>query len=150
MKIAFMFSETKFCAKLTKFFTGCYCYHVAFVDEQHDVMYDMNLIRRKRRWSAYKKGKDIALVDAPVNVTVDYLEEQLLVDCNRYGVLDYILFALRPFYHLVGKSTRNANGVICSEMVHNDLRAHGWNVHFREVPSPCDLYFVLAWDQLAK
>lgn len=143
MKIAFMFNEEKLCAKMTKFFTGCYCYHVAFVDEKNDIMYDMNLLRRKRRWSSYGPRDKAVLVEAPVNVTAEYLEEQLLIDNNWYGVFDYALFALRPLYHLLGKSTRNAGGVICSEMVYIDLVDNGWTIDFREVPSPCDLYRIL-------
>lgn len=142
MKIAFFFNEHKFSGKLTNFFTGCYAYHVAFVDEQSDTMYDMHLIRRKRRWSEYSERHHAVLVDLPVgvNVNVAYLEEQLLTDKNVYGVLDYLMFALRPFFHLFGASTRNAGGVICSEMVYNDMVACGWNVDFPEVPSPCDLF----------
>ncbi|MDO8294374.1 MAG: hypothetical protein Q7T29_16150 [Gallionella sp.] len=48
------------------------------------------------------------------------MERQLDVDTATYGWQDYLLFALRPLYHLLGKSTRNAGGVICSEMVNND------------------------------
>lgn len=143
MKIAFFFNEHLFAGKLTKFFTGCYCYHVGFVDEKMDIMYDMNLLRRKRRWSTYGERKHAILIDAPANVTTDYLEERLLVDNNWYGVWDYLLFTLRPIYHLFGASTRNADGLICSEMVYLDLHAHGWNVVFPEVPSPCDLWRLL-------
>jgi hypothetical protein len=46
---------------------------------------------------------------------------------------------MRPLFHIMGKSTINAGGVICSEMVANDLNAHGWGVHFHQVPSPADL-----------
>lgn len=140
MKIAFFFNEDKLCAKLTKLFTGCYCYHVAFVDEVNDVMYDMHLLRRKRRWSAYGESHRAVLVESPVAISAAYLEEQLLVDHNWYGAFDYVFFALRPLYHLFGASTRNAGGVICSEMVYNDLDAHDWPVLFPEVPSPCDLW----------
>lgn len=143
MKIAFFFNEEKFCGKLTKFFTGCYCYHVGFVDEERDILYDMNLTRRKRRWSIYGSRKNAILVEAPVEITADYLEEQLLVDDSLYGVADYSLFMLRPMYHWFGKSTRNVGGMICSELVYNGLYAHGWSVKFPEVPSPCDLYRLL-------
>lgn len=143
MKIAFVFNEKKTAGKLTKFFTGCYCYHVAIVDEERDILYDMNLLRRKRRYSSYSSGKTIVLIESPVTITSEYLEEQLLTDNNRYGILDYLRFGLRPLYHLFGASTPNAGGVICSEMVHNDLFENGWAVLFPEVPSPCDLYEVL-------
>jgi hypothetical protein len=144
MKIAFIFNENKLSGKLTNFFTGCYCYHVGFVDEDRDIFYDMNLLRRKRRWSVYRAHVAQAiLIECPVTISADYLEEQLLEDCNWYGVFDYALFALRPLYHALGKSTRNAGGVICSEMVYDDLVANGWHVVLPEVPSPCALYNLL-------
>jgi hypothetical protein len=58
------------------------------------------------------------------------MEHLLSTDENAYGVLDYCLFALRPLYHLFGKSTRNAGGVICSEMVYNVLKNNGWAHEF--------------------
>lgn len=143
MKIAFIYSTTKLSGKLTKFFTGSYCYHVGWVDEATDTFYDMNLIRRKRIWSSYSADKEIKLVDSPVSVSATYLEGQLLTDNNTYGWRDYLLFALRPIYHLFGLSTRNAGGVICSEMVYNDLVANGFSIHIDEVPSPADLERIL-------
>lgn len=83
------------------------------------------------------------LFDAPACITAAYLERQLDVDTATYGWQDYLLFALRPLYHLFGKSTRNAGGVICSEMINNDIRACGgvtpWATSDAP-PSPCDLY----------
>lgn len=104
-------------------------------------MYDMNLLRRRRPWPAYGPNTDVSLYSCP-EVTKEYLEWQLSHDDNVYGFLDYILFGLRPLYHLVGKSTRNASGEICSEMVNNDLRNCGVQTPFKpddEVPSPADL-----------
>ncbi len=124
---------------LTKLFTGSTCYHVFFVDEARGKMYDMHLIRRRRAWPHYPDDRQIILADCPVDVPSDYLEHMLDIDEATYGWRDYLLFALRPFYHLIGKSTRNAGGVICSEMVADDLIALGWRVRFPEVPSPADL-----------
>lgn len=140
MKIVFIYGKP-FSSALTKFFTGSTCYHVAFTDEKK--LWDMNLIRRRRNWPVYP-AENIILADLPAgcSVTAEYLDHQLDTDGSRYGVMDYLLFSVRWAYHLVGKSTRNAAGVICSEMVANDLAACGWPARFwlnKEVPSPADL-----------
>jgi len=139
MKIAFIYSSRKLSGKLTKLFTGSYCYHVGFVDEDTDTFYDMHLIRRKRIWSSYSHGKDVVLIESPVFIHTDYLEDKLKTDTSTYGWIDYLLFGLRPLFHLFGQSTRNAGGIICSEMVYNDLFENGWSKFFPEVPSPADL-----------
>jgi hypothetical protein len=139
MKIAFIYGK-KPSSTLTKIFTGSSCYHVGFTNELH--FWDMNLIRRRRLWSIYNNKKTV-LIEAPVSITAEYLDHKLDTDEARYGVIDYILFGLRPIYHLFGKSTRNANGIICSEMVADDLNANGWPYSFKEVPSPADLELAL-------
>jgi len=48
-------------------------------------MYDMNLLRRRRKWPHYPEAQ-VALFDSPADVTREYLEEQLTSDENRYGV----------------------------------------------------------------
>lgn len=106
----------------------------------------MNLIRRRRLWSIYNNKKTV-LIEAPVSITSEYLDHKLDTDEARYGIIDYILFGLRPIYHLFGKSTRNAGGLICSEMVADDLNAHGWRYTFKEVPSPADLEYVLGGER---
>lgn len=138
MKIAFIYSKEKFSGKLTKFWTGSYCYHVAFVDEKTGRMYDQNLLFRKRRWPYYNH-EDVVLIDPPVDVSADYLEYLLETDEQVYGFMDYILFALRPVYHFFGKSTRNFGGIICSERIYQILKRYGWKEEFKEVPSPADL-----------
>jgi hypothetical protein len=142
MKLAIIFNRRKLSGWLTRFFTGCYAYHVAWVDEERGLMYDMHLIRRRRTWPHYPDSQ-VLLFDAPAPVTREYLEARLTDDGQLYGVIDYLLFALRPLYHVVGRSTRNTGGVICSEMVNNDIWACGgrtpWEPH-DPPPSPCDLY----------
>jgi hypothetical protein len=141
MKIAIIFNADKLSGKLTNFFTGCHAYHVGFVDVENNKFYDMNLIRRRRIWSEYARKREYLLFEAPGNVTRDYLEHMLDTDKNRYGVIDYCLFALRPIYHLLGASTRNAGGVICSEMINIDVQAcHGFTPWALDAPppSPCD------------
>lgn len=135
MKIAFIYGKQP-SSTLTKFFTGSACYHVGFTNGVH--FWDMNLIRRRRLWPLYPEGR-VILAECPVEISSDYLDHMLDTDDNTYGWRDYLIFALRPLYHLFGQSTRNAGGVICSEMVADDLKANGWAVKFKEVPSPADL-----------
>lgn len=139
MKIAFIYNKQP-SSTLTKIFTGSTCYHVGFTNGVH--FWDMNLIRRRRLWAVYEHKKTV-LVDTPVPITEEYLNYKLDTDEARYGIIDYVLFGLRPLYHLFGKSTRNAGGVICSEMVADDLNTNGWRYTFKEVPSPADLEYAL-------
>lgn len=140
MKIAFICGK-KPSSTLTKLFTGSECYHVGFTDGHH--FWDMHKLRRRRLWDGMYPPERVRLVECPVDVTVEYLEHKLDTDDNEYGWPDYVLFALRPIYHLFGRSTRNYGGLICSELVYNDLAACGWGVKFAEVPSPADLERVL-------
>ncbi len=146
MKLAIIYNEHKFSGKLTKFFTGSYAYHVAWVDEEAGLMYDMNLLFRRRIWPHYEAPATWKLYDFP-EVTREYLEYQLTNDDNTYGVLDYCMFLIRPLFHLVGKSTVNAGGIICSERINMDLWNCGVPTVFRTVdepPSPADI------DEMAK
>lgn len=136
MKIAFIYGHGLSSA-LTRFFTGSSCYHVGFTDGAH--FWDMNLLRRRRVWPGLYDQAKVILADCPVAVSRDFLEHRLETDESTYGFADYLLFALRPIYHLFGASTRNRGGVICSEMVAADLIINGWAVHFSEVPSPATL-----------
>jgi len=148
MKLVFVYSKKKLSGKLTKLFTGSYCYHVGWLDEEKNKFYDMNLIRRRMKWNPDPR-KHYIMVDPGVDIPREYLEEMLESDSNIYGFLDYIKFGLRPIYHFFGASTRNSQGVICSEMVYNDLLANGWRATiFKEVPSPADLEIVFGvkWD----
>jgi hypothetical protein len=139
MKIAFFYNKFP-SSWLTKFWTGSTCYHVGIVDEGTNRFYDMNLLMRRRLWrGGYAEGHQYHLVESPVCISEEYMEKMLDTDENTYGWKDYLLFALRPVYHMFGKSTRNASGIICSEMVYNVLAANGWQHNFKEVPSPADL-----------
>jgi hypothetical protein len=139
MQVVFVYGKQP-SSTLTRLFTGSTCYHVGFTDGVK--FWDMNLIRRRRLWPQYVTRKTIAFT-CPVPVSAEYLDRMLDTDANHYGFVDYFLFLLRPLYHLIGRSTRNAGGVICSEMVANDLRANGWEVEYPEVPSPADLERVI-------
>lgn len=135
MKLVFVYGKQP-SSTLTKLFTASTCYHVGFTNGEH--FWDMNLLRRRRLWPLYPDNKVVA-VECPVAITAEYLDRQLDTDDAHYGYVDYLLFALRPLYHLFGQSTRNAGGKICSEMVADDLIANGWSHRFKEVPSPADL-----------
>jgi len=132
----------KFLGKLTKLFTGSYAYHVGWLCEEEDKLFDMHLTRRRRVWSNYKNDKtSYIFYDFPF-VTYNYLEHMLETDDSVYGVFDYALFALRPIYHLFGKSTRNNRGVICSEMCNWDLIRCGYKTPWPVIqgpPSPADI-----------
>lgn len=141
MKIAVIHNTHSFLGKITNFFTGSYAYHIGFVDEEEGYIYDMYLLRRRRSWPHYGSEVEVTMYSCP-EVTKEYLEWQLTHDENTYGFIDYILFGLRPLYHLVGRTTRNAKGKICSEQVNDDLRSCGVQTPFRpddEVPSPADM-----------
>lgn len=141
MKLAIISSTTKLSGKLTKFWTGSYAYHCGFVDEASDTFYDMHWNPRCTTWTEHGY-KDVKFFD--VNITLEDCARYRIKDRDiTYGWRDYTLFALRPFYHLIGKSTRNGGGMICSEMVNNWL----WDKNIRatpfspmqEPPSPADL-----------
>ncbi len=136
MKIVFIYGKPV-SSFLTSLFTGSTCYHVGFTDGAK--FWDMNKIRRRRLWPDLYPAGRMVLADCPVAVTAEYLDLQLDTDTADYGYIDYLLFSLRWLYHLFGQSTRNAGGVICSEMVASDLLKNGWNIGFAEVPSPADL-----------
>lgn len=136
MKIAFIYGKQP-SSLLTKLFTGSTCYHVGFTDGER--FWDMNLIRRRRVWPGLYAPEKVILAECPVAISAAFLESRLETDDSTYGFADYLMFALRPLYHLVGKSTRNRGGVICSEMVAGDLVINGWPQRFAEVPSPAQL-----------
>lgn len=143
-KIVFFMSPFTAKGKLMKVFTGCYSYHCGILMWDTMNFYDMFWMRRKRSWVDVVSQLDhkkaiFKIVDSPVEIPENYLESMVLNHNTHYGVIDYALFGVRWAYHLVGKTTRNAGGLICSEMVHNDLILHNWHVTYKEVPSPCDL-----------
>lgn len=142
MKLAIIFNHSKINGRLTKFWTGCYAYHVAWVDDDAGIAYDMSLLRRRRPWPGQYSEDQVMLYDFP-EVTREYLEDRLTNDPRKYGFKDYVLFGMRWLHHLFGMSTRNAGGVICSEMCNEDARACGVETPWPLTdgpPSPCDWY----------
>lgn len=131
--------KDKLSARLTLWFTGSTAYHCGFVDESDGTWFDMSWLARKTPWPRYFEPKWVVLYDVPV-LTREECEAYLKNDSDiKYGVMDYILFGLRPIYHLFGKSTRNASGMICSEMCALWLNRAGYEIEFPQVPSPKDL-----------
>lgn len=148
-KVVFFLHPGSFKGWLMKAFTGCYSYHCGLLMEDTQMFYDMFWMRRRRPWAQVvqqvsHQGSVFKIVDSPVEISEDYLISSILDANTYYGVFDYALFAARWVYHLFGKPTKNAEGMICSEMVYYDLLAHKWGCHFKEVPSPCDLIRALS------
>lgn len=147
-KVVLFLNKSLIRSKMCNILTGCYAYHTGFLIEDTNMFYDMYWMRRRREWHTITSNKEykFEIYDAPVEIPETYLINQILDSGNVvYGVKDYAKFVVRPIYHVLGKSTRNSNGIICSEMVELDLIAHGWNSPLRtmlscEPPSPCDLW----------
>lgn len=139
MKVTFFYGKQPQ-SWLCRFFTGSSCYHVGFTDGEK--LWDMNLLRRRRVWSDKAAGQ-VLTVDCPAPVTREYLEYKLETDGSHYGYLDYLSFG--PWRQILKRLRFNGKGLICSEMVLNDLIACGWTppAGFAEVPSPADLEEVL-------
>lgn len=140
MKIFFVKNEKRLSSWLTRLFTNSPWYHTGFVTDDMCTVYDMHLIRRKRYWAGLYDLENVEVVDCPVPISQEYLEHMLTADDNTYGYTDYLLFAVRPLVHFFGGYTVNRDGIICSEMVSDDMKKHGWFSPFYEVPSPGDLY----------
>lgn len=141
MKLAIIHAPAgkKLSAWLTQFFTGSTAYHCGFVDESDGTFFDMSWLPRKTHWPRYAVPKWVNLYDVPKLTRAD-CEEFLKRDSEQtYGWKDYILFGLRPLYHLFGKSTRNAGGMICSEMCAIWLARVGYDAPTSPVPSPADV-----------
>lgn len=150
VKLFVVVNENNMWGKLTKFFTGCYAYHIGFAVPDSDAIYDMSFLFRKRKLSGTYDPDRIVFFDLPegVSITERELEEEVFEGVRRlchgdikasiYGYFDYLAFGFRKIYHLFGKSTPNFGGQICSEKVESMLEAKGWTSSFVEVPSPCD------------
>lgn len=145
MKLAIISDRSVLNGKLTQIFTGCPAYHIGFVDEEHGLFYDMNLLFRRRHWPHYP-ANTVELYECPVEVTTENLEWWLTNDDSVYGFYDYILFGLRTVAKKLGLTIRNHKGTICSEKVNQILISNGWNSPWPIgdlPPSPCDFVKVL-------
>jgi hypothetical protein len=151
VKLGIVLNPHKHLGRLTTIFTGCSATHTVWVDEGRGLMWDMHLIRRRRIWPHYNPPTEVRFFEFP-EVTFEYLEDRLSRDNSTYGLRDCAMFALRPFYKFLGKSPRNAGGVICSEMCNNDIWACGGRTPWipgEAPPSPCDLLRWLTHHQSA-
>ncbi len=141
-RIVFFLEDKGIYGYLTWLFTGCHVNHVGFLCPESGWFYDMFLMRRRRKWPV-DDPRRVVMFDAPVQVPESYLIEKILDSGSEYyGFVDYLLFALRPLYRLVGRPVRNHKGIICSEMINDDLIENGWQSPWQESsapPSPCDL-----------
>jgi hypothetical protein len=141
-KIVFFLEDKGIYGFLTRLFTGCSAGHIGFLCEGSGWCYDMFLMRRRRKWPVADNRK-LAIFESPVEVPEQYLIDKILDSGSEYyGFIDFLLFALRPFYRLVGRPVRNHDGIICSEMVNNDLIENGWASNWPKTsapPSPCHL-----------
>lgn len=140
MKVAFIRSRNRwyFPALLTRWFTGCGVFHVGFYSEETGSFYDMNVTRRKIKFfkSYLKDYKDYTLY--PCRVTERYLEQKIETNQDKYSYIDYILF----FFRWLGFKVKDNKGLVCSEMVNEDLRQFNVDTPWpadAPPPSPCDL-----------
>lgn len=152
VKLAIICAEpkVKLSAFLTQLFTGCPAYHSAWVDEEAGLMWQMGLLRNRRKWPHYGSDRTVYLFDTPVPLSVEFMEEKLSTDQNHYGWYDYTMFLFRNVAKRLGLTMRNHVGTICSEMIVSDLIEAGWKdcppEWVQSPPSPCDLlrYFAAA------
>jgi hypothetical protein len=104
-------------------------------------MWDMHKMMRKVFWPGRYPYSNFVLIDAPFELTPEQLDAEIVERTSAfceaksvrealvslYGFRDYIGFALRPLYHLFGKSTRNYGGVVCSGLLRDVARLEaGW------------------------
>jgi hypothetical protein len=125
-------------AILTRFLTGCSAYHIGFYSETSGYFYDMDLRRRRILWADYFNSSKMETEMFPCDdVSESYLKSLVLDSKYRYGFMDYILFLFRK----LGFKVKNRKGLICSEMVNNDLLNHKIKTPWARnapPPSPCD------------
>lgn len=142
--VLFTHCTIKIQAFFTRLLTKCNAYHCGILIEDSDYLYDMYFMRRRRKWSEIKDSYSYEIVEAPIEIPETYLINEILNHNEAYGFKDFLKFGIRPLYHLIGKSTHNSNGIICSGMVAADLSNNGWSdmpeAWYKEEPSPCDLY----------
>ena len=151
--------ERKLSARLTQLFTGSTAYHCGFVVDEAN-FFDMHWRPRVSNWPRYDNSPEKSVNFYPVpGMTVDGLLASFHRDANeRYGVLDYLWFGprflLRKLPHLIGASTPNMRGLICSELCARWMRDQGIDAPIKPVPSPADLErwarTALAWRPVNK
>lgn len=140
-QIVFVLNNRRLSGRLTRFFTGCYCYHVGI--RIGDKFYDMKWRRRVRDWKpSYYPNDRYIVFNSPVKINEKFLIEKMIGTDAHYGFKDYLLFALKPLFKLFKIPLKNQDGMICSEQVNNDLIDMGWNSPWSKTehpPSPCEM-----------
>jgi hypothetical protein len=123
---------------IVKWLTGCGAYHVGFYSEDSEYFYDMNMMRRRILWDNYFNPNTMNVEMFDCTVLEKYLQDNILDRHESYGFMDYISFLFRK----LGFKVRNRSGLICSEMVNNDLLLYQNQTPWPKEgppPSPCDL-----------
>lgn len=158
MKLALIFGAPgKLSADLTEWFTGCRAYHICFVCEDSGWAYDQHWLFRRFRWQGRYAPEQVVVFDCPFAITEDELREEMLSDIDAlcdgggslwqrlartlYGWRDYLMFAARPLFHALGRSTPNYGGRVCSGRIRDMGAARGWTelgTAQDPEPSPCD------------
>jgi len=144
MKVAIIKSKKNILGWMTRIFTGCWAYHIGFLNETTGVFYDVGSDgRRAIMWDSFYKPSRMQVELFKCKVTEHYLKGMVSTSVERYGFVDYFLF----FFRWLGFKVKNMKGVICSEMVNRDLRKFSvstpWHPN-KPPPSPCDM---LDWYQ---
>lgn len=154
-KIVFVINKRIINGKLTKFFTGCYCYHIGILI--NGKFYDVSPFKGRRvqdyKPENYKDDYHI-IFDSPVEISEAELIHKMEEHNKPYGFIDYIMFLFRPLNRIFPNFKMfNPYGVICSEQVNQDLYDAGWygtpwNVKYHP-PSPCEMldYFLNKYKQ---
>lgn len=141
-KIIVFSNKKKLAGILCNIFTGGPEHHIGFMI--NDNIYDMFLMRRKTKLDHWKRrGQFIYIFDSPVEISEEYFVNKILNDNVEYGFLDYIAFTYRWFFKiLLKKKLKDKSGLICSEMVNEDLIDNGFVTKFKKndfPPSPHDM-----------
>jgi hypothetical protein len=146
-KIAIFYSKKNLFGIMCRLFTGSFAYHVGIIHGEY--LYEIHMLLGRRRILIKdidpRKRANMRLFDSPVEISQEYLDREVLNANKIYGFVDYFLFGFRWIPGLRNR-LRDTNGVICSEMVNDDLIAHGWESPWRDgtpPPSPSDLYKLL-------
>jgi len=140
-KIVFIVNKRKFFGILTRIFTGCHCYHCGILIG--DNFYDVSWRRRRSEWSpeSYPNAK-VIVFDSPIEIDEKILINKMMSSKETYGILNYFLYAIKPFFRALKIPMWNMGGIICSEQVNEDLIDAGWHSPWekkRHPPSPCKM-----------
>jgi len=143
-EIVFVINKRIINGKLTRFFTGCYCYHVGILID--DKFYDVSPFTGRRvgkyEPTHYKDDEHI-IFDSPVEINETLLIDKLENHNKLYGFIDYLFYLLKPIKRIFPNfKLFNPYGVICSEQVNNDIIDSNFVTPWpknEHPPSPCEM-----------